>query len=90
MLAEPLTAAIMPLLGAAPHFEHFSPVTVETIEPLSQQNRISAAGSFDHLVRAGEERGWNREAERPRGSEIDDQLEIRRLLDGKLARPRTL
>jgi len=37
--------------------------------------------SFDHLVGAGEQRGWLTEAEHFRGLEIDDQLEFSRLLD---------
>ena len=30
---------------------------------------------LDHLVGAGEMRGWNGEAERPGGLKVDDQLE---------------
>src|SRR5258706_1082270 len=41
-------------------------------------------GSFDDLVGAGEDRWWDRQAERLRGLEIDDQLEPGRLLDRKV------
>jgi hypothetical protein len=44
------------------------------------------AVSFDHLVSAGEERGWNREAERLRRPKVDDKLESRRLLNRKVRR----
>src|SRR5712691_13549178 len=39
---------------------------------------------LDHLVRLQQERGRDREAEGLRGLEVDDQLELRRLLDGKI------
>jgi hypothetical protein len=37
---------------------------------------------FDHLISAGEQRRWHIEAERPRGLEIDDEFDLRRLFDG--------
>src|SRR5215510_10467453 len=42
--------------------------------------------SLDHLVGAGEQRRWNFEAQRLRGCQIDDEIELRRLLDRKVAR----
>jgi hypothetical protein len=45
---------------------------------------------FDHLVGGGEHRRWHRDAERLRSLEVDNQLELRRLLDGQLARPGAL
>src|SRR6266481_2756098 len=45
-----------------------------------------AAWSLDHLVRAREERLRNRQPQRLRGLEIDNQLELRRLLHGQVAR----
>jgi hypothetical protein len=45
-----------------------------------------AGPSLDHLVRPLQERLRNRQAERLRGLEVDDQLELRRLLDGQVGR----
>jgi hypothetical protein len=39
---------------------------------------------LDHLIGAREQRRWHLEAERLRGLEIDDQLELGRLLDRKI------
>ena len=44
------------------------------------------AALFDHLVSQREERRWNCETERPRGLEVDDQLEARWLLDRQVRR----
>ncbi len=38
------------------------------------------APSLDHLVGAGEQRQWHRMAKRPRGAQVDDELESGRLL----------
>jgi hypothetical protein len=40
----------------------------------------------DNLIRAQEQRRRDRQPKRLGGLEIDDQLELRRLLDGKIAR----
>ena len=45
--------------------------------------------SIDHLAGPDEERRGKGEAERPCGLEIDDELELGRLLDGQLAGRRT-
>src|SRR5215467_14297256 len=42
--------------------------------------------SFDHLVGAAEQRGWNREAERFRGGQVHDQIEFGRLLNRDVTR----
>src|SRR6266700_2502086 len=44
------------------------------------------AASFYHLISAGEERGRHGEAEGLGGLEIDEQLDLRRLLDRQLGR----
>src|SRR6266849_6355239 len=40
----------------------------------------------NHLVRADQQRLWNRQPERFSSLEVDDQLELRRLLDGQIGR----
>jgi hypothetical protein len=42
---------------------------------------ISDRGLFDHLVSRGEQRWGHRDAERLRGLEIDDEIELGRLID---------
>jgi len=44
-------------------------------------NRSRAASLFDHLISAGEQRGWHLETERLRGLEVDHQLELGRVYD---------
>src|SRR4051794_6848314 len=48
------------------------------------------SSSFDHLVGAGEERRWNREAECFGGLQVDEKLEPDCLLDWQIGRPRAL
>jgi hypothetical protein len=45
---------------------------------------------LNHFVGAHEDRPRNRQAERPRGLQVDDKLALRRLLDRQFARLRTL
>src|SRR5512132_611351 len=45
---------------------------------------------FDHLVGPGEQRRWDRHAQRLGRLEVDDQLELGRLLDRQVARPGAL
>jgi hypothetical protein len=45
--------------------------------------------SLDHLVGAGEQGGWDIDADRLGGLEIENQLEFGRLLDRNVARLRT-
>jgi hypothetical protein len=44
---------------------------------------------LDHLVSAGEQRRWHGDAKRLRGLQIDDQLELGRLLDRQVGRLRS-
>src|SRR5262249_7140467 len=41
---------------------------------------------FDHLVGSGDNREWHFETERPRGLEIDDQLDFGELLHRQIGR----
>src|SRR3981189_1978375 len=52
--------------------------------------RRSRDGSLNHPVRAQHQRLRDRNAERLGGLQIDDQLELRRLLDGKVGWLRAL
>jgi len=45
----------------------------------------AGARSLDHLVGAGEKSWRDREAGLFRGLEVDDEIELHRLLDGKVA-----
>ena len=47
-------------------------------------------GSFNNLIRAQQQRRRDGEAEGFRGLEVDDELELRRLLDGEVAWLRAL
>jgi hypothetical protein len=68
------------------------PTPIAVIFPAGQcQNRLwgnrsRAASLFNHLVGAGEERFGNRKADLFRSFDVDDQLELRRLLDRKIGR----
>ena len=46
--------------------------------------------SFDHLVGAGEQRGWNFDTKRLGGLEIDDRLELGWLFDREIGGSRSL
>ena len=41
---------------------------------------------LDYLIRPGQHRLWDRQPKRLRGLEVDDELELRRLLDGEIGR----
>src|SRR4051812_34730978 len=49
-----------------------------------------SAASFDDLVGAGEQRGWDREAKRGRGFEVHEKLEDGWLVDRQISRLRPL
>ena len=51
----------------------------------AEQRDELARASFDHLVGAQQECLWDREAERLDGCQIDDKLELGRLLDRKVS-----
>jgi len=46
------------------------------------------ASLFDHLVRGGEQRGWNFKTERLRGLHVGGERELRRLLERQVRGPR--
>src|SRR5262245_55729579 len=50
----------------------------------SRHRGMLDAPLFDHLIRPRQQRRWDGEAERLRGLEVDDKLELGRLLDGKI------
>src|SRR5262245_6552815 len=51
---------------------------------------VTSAGSLDDFVGPGQDRWRDGQPQRPRGLEVDDQLELRRLLDRQVRRPRAL
>src|SRR5262249_56018968 len=52
--------------------------------------RMRVGRSLDHLIRPRQQRRRDRQAERLGGLEVDDQLELGRLLDWEIGRVRTL
>src|SRR5262249_48298773 len=52
--------------------------------------RMRVGRSLDHLIRPRQQRRGDRQAERLGGLEVDDQLELGRLLDWEIGRLRTL
>src|SRR5262249_23563614 len=75
-----------------------SPLTTQTLAtkrtllltwaglPPAGSHQLCLAHSFNHLVGAQQERLWNREAKRFGGREIDDEIELGRLLHRQVAR----
>ena len=50
-----------------------------------RMRRGKTASLFDHLVGAGEQHGRHLDAERLRGRQVDDEIELGRLLDRDVA-----
>src|SRR6266540_4482209 len=67
--------------------ESSTPEYDDVATPISRESRPR---SFDDLVGTGQHRLRNRQPDRLGGFEIDDQLELRRLLHGKVCRLRAL
>src|SRR5262245_25519404 len=55
-------------------------------QPDRAPKKSSLAALLDYLVGAPEDRRWDRQPERTRGLQIDDELELGRLLDWQLGR----
>ena len=58
--------------------------------PLRGRSRTRGGSLLDNLICAQHQRRRDREAESPRSLEVDDELELRRLLDGKVRGLRAL
>src|SRR5262245_57020825 len=54
---------------------------------LASIRMLKTRGSLEDLAGLEQDRGGDRQAERPRGLEIDGEIELRRLLDRQIARP---
>src|SRR2546427_111404 len=52
---------------------------------LAPTRRTCLLWTRNHLIRPQQQRGWDGEAERFRGLEVDDQLELGGLLDGQIS-----
>ena len=81
------------LFAGKPPSAHRRPPAAKSARRLSHSGRartrvlgLPSAASLDHLGGAGEEGRRDRQAERVGGLEIQDQLEVRGLLDRKVAR----
>src|SRR5262249_5992621 len=53
---------------------------------LAAHPRSECGWLFDDLIRPQQQRRWDREAKGLGGLEVDDQFELRRLLDGEVGR----
>ena len=75
----------MSALGRSGHRADIANRSLVTRSGASRPPNYRIAGDlFDHLVRADDERLRKGKAERFRSLEVEDQLEFRRLLDGKI------
>jgi hypothetical protein len=71
--------------GRRPPSAFAQPAQVSTPQPRSPQARERmCAASFNHLIRAGEERGRDREGERTCGFQVDEELKFNGLLDRQI------
>ncbi len=59
-------------------------------EPSLRRSAVRLDPSFNNLIRPQQQRRRDRKAESLRGFEIDDQLELRGLLDGEVGGPGAL
>src|SRR4051812_31381429 len=66
-----------------------APLRGSTAEPRNSLGSQRPGASLDHLVGAGEESGWELEPDLPRGAEVEDEIELRRLPDWVLGRARS-
>jgi len=84
--AEPQTSRLRVINGnqTSPATGPF-PLSMQTFSRRHSTSERCHKRSFDHLVGAGQDRLWDRKAERLRGLEIDHELELRGRLHRQVA-----
>ena len=85
-IPAPVTIACMSGEDLRPNVWPSQYIAADSIPRNTVETNIAKRGSsiwlLDHLIRSQQQRLRDREAERLRGFEVDDQLELRWLFDG--------